>query len=122
MTNKEKIKLVQENKAQLVASCKNCLNCKKPNLDVTDWDVMQSGYSDEQLYPKQHSFKDQIDFYWYGHSGEEELALWVELQKERIEGGACLTGNEVSMVNHPVQVLEVLEMHDVPCTTIVIEG
>lgn len=71
MTNKEKIKLVQENKAQSLESCKQCLNCTAWVPPITDWDVMQSGYSEKQLYP---------------------------------------------------QVLEVLEMHDVPCTTIVIEG
>lgn len=66
-------------------------------IKLNDWDVIQSGYSDEQIYPKQLSFKDQMDFYWYGHSEEKELALWTELQKERIDGGACLTGNAVSM-------------------------
>lgn len=70
MTNNQKIKLVQQNKAQLLEGCKQCLNCTAMP-DLMDWDVMQSGYSEKQLYP---------------------------------------------------QVLEVLEMHDVPCTTVVIEG
>lgn len=97
MTNNQKIESAQANKAQLIESCKQCLNCTAWVPLVTDWDVIQSGYSDEQLYPKQLSFKDQMDFYWYGHSEEKELALWTELQKERIDGGACLTGNAVSM-------------------------
>lgn len=71
MTNKEKIKLVQEHKAQLVENCKHCLNCTAWVPELSDWDVMQSGYRAEQLYPRE---------------------------------------------------IEILEMHDVPCTTIVIEG
>lgn len=70
MINNQKIELAQANKAQLVESCKQCLNCSGWVPPLSDWDVMQSGYGDEQLYP---------------------------------------------------QVLEVLEMHDVPCTTRVYE-
>ncbi|WP_407412474.1 hypothetical protein [Acinetobacter sp.] len=66
MTNNQKIELAQ-------VECKHCLNCSGWVPPLTDWDVMQSGYSDEQLYPK------------------------------------------------PKQELEVLEMHDVPCTTQVYE-
>lgn len=61
MTNNQKIELAQ-------VECKHCLNCSGWVPPLTDWDVMQSGYSEKQLYPQQ---------------------------------------------------LEVLEMHDVPCTTIV---
>lgn len=71
MINNQKIELVQANKAQLIESCKQCLNCTAWVPPLTDWDVMQSGYSDEQIYPQE---------------------------------------------------LEVLEMHDVPCTTVVING
>ena len=69
MTNNQKIELAQANKAQLIESCKHCLNCTAWVPELTDWDVMQSGYGDEQIYPKE---------------------------------------------------LEVLDMHDVPCTTVVI--
>lgn len=51
MKNNQKIELAQDNKAQLLESCKQCLNCTAWVPELTDWDVMQSGYGDEQLYP-----------------------------------------------------------------------
>lgn len=63
MTNNQKIELAQ-------VECKQCLSCSGWVPPLTDWDVMQSGYSEKQLYPQQ---------------------------------------------------LEVLDMHDVPCTTRVYE-
>lgn len=53
MTNNQKIACVQDSKEQLIENfkCKKCSNCKKPNLDVTDWDVMLSGYKGDQIYP-----------------------------------------------------------------------
>lgn len=53
MTNNQKIELVQAKKPQLLESCKQCLNCTAWVPPVTDWDVMQSGYGDEQIYPQQ---------------------------------------------------------------------
>ena len=152
MTNKEKIKLVQENKAQLVESCKNCLNCKRPKLDVTDWDVMQSGYSDEQLYPDCGSGVDKLLNALMGlypknipeieqmpiidlKIGDECLIIWdenrgvwkvkalcadgsVDVVCEKYDAHMSLPSNELRLIGQ----LEVLEMHDVLCTTIVIEG
>lgn len=128
---------------------------------INDWDVMQSGYNDEQLYPEPKQFNltieqmrqildnapdgaqmwrnmdsvcspNEILYYaWFGgallvfdeglwgksiyHTGKEyildQLEMLSDLQKYL----------DQYTTSKPKQQLEVLDMHDVPCTTQVYE-
>lgn len=164
MTNNQKIELSQAPQVE----CKHCLNCTAWVPSLTDWDVMQSGYSEKQLYPQQFNLtieqmRQILDNAPDGATGfmnvEDDkyncyvkfTSEWSKQNKHAYWGKDALTGEyrwsfmanmfgghdltcglvELSdlqkyvdqyTTSKPKQQLEVLEMHDVPCTTVVIES